>query len=98
MSVQTCKHGEDFGQIPLRYEPLFRGIVQNRSPGDEEEFLILSGGVKCMPEGEGVTRLQYTKTVRGLRLHSWERAGERENEAFADFDRGSLPESQLEQH
>ena len=73
MAIRTCELGEDYGQISVRNNPPFRRIVHNQSPGKNEELVILFDNVKCMQEGEGVLRLRYTKTVRGLRLQVWEK-------------------------
>ena len=74
MSVRTCEHGKDHNEIPVRVDPLFRQIVQNRNPVEKGEFVILFDNVTCMHEGESVTHLWYTMTVRELMLHVWERA------------------------
>ena len=38
--VRTCEHREDYGDIPVKDDPLLRWIVPNRSPAKKENLLF----------------------------------------------------------
>ena len=50
----------DYGEIPVRDNPIFSRILQIRSPIEKGEFVILFDDVKCRHEGEGVMHLRCT--------------------------------------
>ena len=95
MSVRTWEHGEDYGKIPVIADPLFRFYSAESEAWRERRICYPLWLYKMHVRGRynGFALHQDCVTVEFACVGESE---EREDEAFAYFCRGSLPELLLE--